>query len=68
MDIEDSIKELLEGFESMRKRFSSQRDIVKKEKKKDKTKAFIPAIIVLALLAVCVMVFSLHQETGLARY
>ena len=54
-DIEDSIKELLEGFESMRKDLDSQRDIVKKEKKKDKTKAFIPAIIVLALLAVCVL-------------
>ena len=56
-DIEDSIKELLEGFESMRKDLDSQRDIVKKEKKKDKTKAFIPAIIVLALLAVCVWYF-----------
>ena len=56
-DIEDSIKELLEGFESMRKDLDSQRDIVKKEKKKDKTKAFIPAVIVLALLAVCVWYF-----------
>ena len=56
-DIEDSIKELLEGFESMRKDLDSQRDIVKKEKKKDKTKAFIPAIIGLALLAVCVWYF-----------
>ena len=41
----------------MRKDLDSQRDIVKKEKKKDKTKAFIPAIIVLALLAVCVWYF-----------
>ena len=41
----------------MRKDLDSQRDIVKKEKNKDKTKAFIPAIIVLALLAVCVWYF-----------
>ena len=41
----------------MRKDLDSQRDIVKKERKKDKTKAFIPAAIVLALLAVCVWYF-----------
>lgn len=56
-DIEDSIKELLEGFESMRKELDSTRGIVRKEKQKDKAKAFAPAIIVFALLAICVLYF-----------
>lgn len=56
-DIEESIRQIIDEFEQMRHDLDITRAAAKNEKTKDKVKTLIPAIVVLALAALCVMYF-----------
>lgn len=61
-DIEADIQQITDGFMEMNEGLVSKRMAARSEKNKDKIKAFIPAIIVSFLLAVCVWYFFASQD------